>query len=40
LDKELSLPMETAVPDAPEAATALPSESQSQQDPTRKKTTK
>lgn len=40
LDKELSLPMETTVPDAPEAATALPSESQSQQDPTRKKTTK
>jgi hypothetical protein len=40
LDKELSLPMETTVPDAPEAAAALPLESQPQQDPARKKTTK
>jgi len=40
LDKGLSVPMETTVPDAPEAATALPSESQPQQNPARKKTTK
>jgi predicted PurR-regulated permease PerM len=40
LDKGLSTPMETTVPDSPEAATALPSESQPQQNPARKKTTK
>src|SRR5687767_1128705 len=40
LDKELLLPMDATVPDATEAATVLPSESQPQQDPARKKTTK
>ncbi|MEO5888086.1 MAG: AI-2E family transporter [Anaerolineales bacterium] len=40
LDKELYIPMETTVADAPEAATALTSESQPQQDPAREKTTK
>ena len=37
LYKGLSLPMKTTAPDSPEAATALPSESQPQQDPARKK---
>ncbi len=40
LDKGLSTPMETTLPDSPEAATVLPSESQPQQNPARKKTTK
>ena len=40
LDKELSLPMEATLPDSPETATVLTSESQPQQDPARKKTTK
>ncbi|HVF26406.1 MAG TPA: hypothetical protein VNA23_10985, partial [Anaerolineales bacterium] len=39
LDKELSLPMQTAVPDSPEAASTLTSESPPQQDPAREKTT-
>ena len=38
-DKEPSLPMQTAVPDSPEAASTLTSEPQPQQDPARKKTT-
>jgi len=40
LDKELSLPMDAAVPDAPEATAVLPLEHQLQQNPVRKKTTK
>jgi predicted PurR-regulated permease PerM len=40
LDKEISVPIVATVPDSPEAATALPSESQPQQNPARKKTTK
>jgi hypothetical protein len=40
LDKELSLPMDATVPDAPEATAVLPSEPQLQQDSVRKKTTK